>query len=224
MDENVWAGLSEAELEEVCREELASFCGDPPPPVGGVTCTTDLGSCTVNNDGFDSVSCSCDGGAGDGGTGGGNAWAGLSEEELMDVCLEQVDSFCDFEETQGEGTSTGGPATSGSSTSEGGDPGSADEDDGQGQANTGASGNGTNPGDGVDSAGTSGGGNEANSVGGAGDGAGGSESVGDSLVVDENEGSSGGPSCSVGPERGAGAGWMLAVLGLWGLRRRRAAR
>lgn len=219
-DDDGWAGLDEEELAEVCEEELTTLCGPHSVPEGGVTCTTDLGSCTVNNEGFDSVSCSCEGGSGDGGTGGGNAWAGLSEEQLMEVCLEQVDSFCQFEGTGGEATSTGGDATTGADT------GSLDGDDGT-PITTAASGNEGNDGNsGNDSAGgTSGAAGEEGEV--AGGDAGGGADDGDPEAgetgqapapTDDDVASS---KCSVVPEGNTGLGWMLVGLGLLGLRRRR---
>jgi len=89
---NEWAGLGEAELEVVCFETLELFCGEGPPP-GGVSCETELGACNVDNE-PDSVGCECANGSGGFG-GGGNDWDGLSDDQLYDVCLQQIQEFCD---------------------------------------------------------------------------------------------------------------------------------
>lgn len=89
---NEWGGLSEAELEVVCNETLELFCGEGPPPTG-VFCETEIGSCNVDNE-PDSVGCACENGSGGFG-GGGNEWDGLSDEELYDVCLQQIQQMCD---------------------------------------------------------------------------------------------------------------------------------
>jgi MYXO-CTERM domain-containing protein len=88
---NEWAGLSSEELEAVCEEELAVFCGPPPPPTG-VPCETDNGSCTIDNE-PDSISCECADGSGVAG-GGGNLWDGYDDDQLYDECVAQADSLC----------------------------------------------------------------------------------------------------------------------------------
>lgn len=88
-----------------------------------VDCSDPTGSCTVSNDGMDFVSCECTAGP-SGGGGGGNAWAGLSDEQLYEACLDSVDEFCGA----GPGTTTADPtgADSGDPT----DPGTASGDTG----------------------------------------------------------------------------------------------
>ncbi len=98
-----WAGLDSDELEAVCFEQLAAFCGEPPPPTG-VPCETDLGACTVDNE-PDQVFCECADGSEPGGFGG-SEWDGLDDDALYDVCLEQVEYWCTPSETTGEETST----------------------------------------------------------------------------------------------------------------------
>ncbi len=82
-----------------------------------VMCQGPFGTCSVSNDGFDEVDCTCEG-SGFGSTGG-NEYAGLTEEELMAACL---DFLADCEEFGEEGfetetgweetTDTGEPDTS----------------------------------------------------------------------------------------------------------------
>jgi MYXO-CTERM domain-containing protein len=57
-----------------------------------VMCMSPVGECTVSNDGFDSVECSCED-VGFGGTGG-DEYQGLDEAALMEICLDQL-MFCD---------------------------------------------------------------------------------------------------------------------------------
>ncbi|MCX4246076.1 MYXO-CTERM sorting domain-containing protein [Paraliomyxa miuraensis] len=87
-----WAGLSEMELQLVCDDQLALFCGAPPPPPG-IPCGTASGDCVISNTPEDFISCECADGSGFG-FGGGNAWAGLSDMELVDVCEDVVDMEC----------------------------------------------------------------------------------------------------------------------------------
>lgn len=83
---DAWAGLTEEELLVECDLFLESWC-DPDPPAA---CSDPTGSCIVDND-PDAYSCECaDGSAPSGG--GGNAWAGLSNDELQAVCVEQLDA------------------------------------------------------------------------------------------------------------------------------------
>gem|GEM_PF-2961252 len=58
------------------------------------TCEGPEGSCEVSNDmDEDSFGCECANGGGDGG-GGGDAWAGLSEKELQEVCEGVLEDNC----------------------------------------------------------------------------------------------------------------------------------
>lgn len=88
---NEWAAYNQAQMDMVCLETVEAFCGPPPPP-DGVPCGSVLGECLIDNE-PDNLSCECAGGLG-GGFGGGNEWDGLSDDELADVCLEQLDLFC----------------------------------------------------------------------------------------------------------------------------------
>lgn len=88
---NEWDGLSEAELELVCDEQLAMLCGPVPPP-DGIPCVSPAGSCVIDNE-PDSLSCMCADGSG-GGFEGGNAWAGYSEMELLEQCEIELASVC----------------------------------------------------------------------------------------------------------------------------------
>jgi MYXO-CTERM domain-containing protein len=136
---NEWAGLDAAALQLECQEQLALFCGPPLPP-DGISCETREGMCTVDNDGGDSVFCTCDGQP-DSGTTGGNDWAGLDDDQLYEVCLDMVEDFCAPEPGTGTdptgmdtgdptdgNTGTGGVATSGET--EGGDSGTSGESGG----------------------------------------------------------------------------------------------
>jgi MYXO-CTERM domain-containing protein len=73
-----------------------------------VECSNEDGTCTVSNDGSDSVDCECDMG-GSSGTTGGNDWSGLDEDEMEMVCGEQLE-LC------GGGDTTFGTADTGSFT------------------------------------------------------------------------------------------------------------
>src|SRR5690606_14841119 len=155
-----------------------------------------------------------------GGTGGGNAWARVSDEQLVEVCLEQVDSCCQFEGTRCEATSTGGDATTGAES------GWLDGGDGRPMTTAASCHEGNDGNSGNDSAGgTSGAAGEEGEVGGgdAGGGAGdGGPEAGETgqapAPTDDDVASS---KCSVVPEGNTGLGWMLVGLGLLGLRRRR---
>lgn len=87
-----WAGLTEMELQPICEAELAAFCGVPMPPPG-LMCGTPSGTCTISNDPIDFIDCTCADGSGFG-MGGGNAWAGLSDPELIMICEGIVDTEC----------------------------------------------------------------------------------------------------------------------------------
>ncbi len=70
-----------------------------------VECSSEDGSsCTVDNDPFDSVTCTC-ADLGGTGTSGGSAWAGFDEEMLLEVCESQL-SICEGVDTEGEPTTT----------------------------------------------------------------------------------------------------------------------
>ena len=91
---NEWDGLTEMELEPICDQQLAMFCaGGPPPPPPGIPCGTASGACLISNMPFDSLECTCADGSAFG-YGGGNAWAGLDEMELVGVCEDIVDIEC----------------------------------------------------------------------------------------------------------------------------------
>ena len=89
---NDWAGLSEVELQPICEEQLALLCGPPLPP-DGIPCSSPAGSCFIDNDPEDMLACECADGSG-GVVGGGNAWAGLSEMELLDQCEAELALLC----------------------------------------------------------------------------------------------------------------------------------
>ena len=79
-----------------------------------VECSNEFGSCTVSNDPVDFMTCSCDDTAGTGGTGA-SEWAGLTEEELMAICVQELD-LCAPLSTTGStsaGTTTVAPTTTG---------------------------------------------------------------------------------------------------------------
>ncbi|MFV8751510.1 MYXO-CTERM sorting domain-containing protein [Nannocystaceae bacterium ST9] len=63
-----------------------------------VQCADENGECEITNDGFDSIECTCANDSAFGGTGG-DDWANLSEEELMDACLSEL-AFCAFGESE----------------------------------------------------------------------------------------------------------------------------
>lgn len=89
---NDWAGLSDLELQPICDEQLAMFCGPPPPP-SGIPCASPAGSCFIDNVPEDSLSCECADGSG-GGMAGGMMWAGYSDMELLAECEIELDLFC----------------------------------------------------------------------------------------------------------------------------------
>lgn len=89
---NAWAGLTEDELQGVCFEELMAFCGPPMPPTG-IQCDGMNGTCWIDNEPSDSLICECNDGSG-GFQGGGNEWAGLSDDELLNECEANVDVVC----------------------------------------------------------------------------------------------------------------------------------
>jgi MYXO-CTERM domain-containing protein len=102
--------------------------GPRPAMAVEVMCSNMFGDCSVSNDGFDEIECTC-GGGGFGGTGG-NDYVGLNEMELMEVCLGYLK---DCEDMGGE-TDVGDWGESGSEDTgdwgeESGDWGSEDSGD-----------------------------------------------------------------------------------------------
>lgn len=182
----------------------------------------DGSSCTVSNDGFDSVSCECAGDPGGGSTGG-NEWDDFDEAQLLEVCEAEL-AWCEAEGTDGATTSAGGDATGDDSTggiesaSASDSVGETDGDTDDGTAGgtdstTGAATGGkdsdsgdTSPQQGTD--GTPGGDSSG--------GAAGSSSGGDSGGSTEEDPS----GCSVNPGGGS-TGALLALFALVGLRRRK---
>jgi MYXO-CTERM domain-containing protein len=198
---NAWAGYDEGQLYDQCGLELVSFCGGPLPPPLWLECSSSLGECIIDNDPEDLLECTC----ADGqmiASGGGNTWAGLSDEELFMECEEQLYEGCGVSAESGSGSDSGdsGDSTGGGDSSSSGSAGSTGEppaDTGiDGSGSEGSTG-GTPPpaGTGDD---TTGGGSEG-SDGGAADGGGGS-----------------GCSCST-DGRSEGGGWALMLLGLVGV-------
>ncbi|MEX1366258.1 MAG: hypothetical protein AB1Z98_24245 [Nannocystaceae bacterium] len=56
-------------------------------------CMSPVGSCDISNVPDDQLLCNCADGSG-GGFGGGNAWAGLNDMELVPVCEVELAAFC----------------------------------------------------------------------------------------------------------------------------------
>ncbi len=82
-------------------------------------CSSELGSCEVSNDNGDFVFCECEGGDQLGGTGG-SEWDGLSENELHEICLNELAS-CDIGETTTGGETEGQTTTVGETEGSGGE-------------------------------------------------------------------------------------------------------
>jgi MYXO-CTERM domain-containing protein len=116
---NAWAGLNEKQLLVECDETLQLFCGPPLPP-DGVSCETKEGYCNVDNEPNDSFYCECADGT-EGGGGGGNAWAGLDDKQLYDVCLETASEVCGDPPDPTGGQDTGDPTDTDSGTTAAGD-------------------------------------------------------------------------------------------------------
>jgi MYXO-CTERM domain-containing protein len=70
-----------------------------------VQCADEYGDCEVSNTDFDYISCTCSNDSAFGGTGGMD-WVGMTEDELMQVCLEQLAS-CSWGDTFDGGSDTG---------------------------------------------------------------------------------------------------------------------
>jgi MYXO-CTERM domain-containing protein len=195
---NAWAGYDELQLHAECGLQLVGLCGGPLPPPPWQTCSSSLGECIIDNDPEDLLECTC----ADGemiAEGGGNEWAGLSEEELFMMCEEQLYEGCAVDAGSESGTDTGdtGTTSSGGSTGEPGDTGIDDS----GGTPEGSSGTPPPADTGDDTTGDASGGSDGGATGG-----------------------DGGSSCSV-TGRSQSGGWALALLGLVGVgwRRRRTA-
>ncbi len=106
---NEWAGLSEAELQPICEEQLAEYCGPFVPP-DEFECLNVLGSCTISNNPEDSVECECYDGS-TGGVAGGNAWADYSFEQLFAECGAQLGMYCEPPRMSLECSNTNGECT-----------------------------------------------------------------------------------------------------------------
>jgi MYXO-CTERM domain-containing protein len=211
-----------------------------------VMCTNAFGECTVSNDGFDSIECLCNG-EGFGGTGG-DQYTDLTEDELLQVCIDQL-VFCEGgndTSTDGGGTGTSDtgvdPTGDGDGDGDGGD--TAMSGDGDGDTGGNSTGDGDGDGDLGDGDGDSGDG-DGDSAGDSGDGDGDAgdgdgDSAGDTNSDDgSNADESGdGGETSTGSDAGAAEGdstgcacnvtnhapgvglMLLSMLGLLGLRRR----
>ena len=215
-----WAGLSEAELQDVCDQVLEENCGDGPPPPKGIPCEDRTGSCVIDNM-PDFVTCACaDEGGGDGGEGGNN-WDDYNEDQLYDECLAQLESAC------GPVEPTGGSMDSGGDSGDGADDGPAEGGD------TGADGGDTGAGDGTeggaDGNADEGGGEAGQEEGGAeagqGDEAGGDAAGGETGNDTDGSGADGGAGddggskgCSIG---GGSTVGLLSLALLFGVARRR---
>jgi MYXO-CTERM domain-containing protein len=118
--------------------------GSRPAAAIEVMCSNALGECTVSNDGFDEIECTCDGG-GFGGTGG-DQYGGLDEAALLEICLDQL-MFCDGQGGTDEGTGEAGFEETGGfeDTGEGGTD--IGEETGDGDGDTDATGDGDGDGD-----------------------------------------------------------------------------
>lgn len=195
---NAWAGLSELELFGECGMQLVSFCGGPLPPPPWTVCSSSLGECTIDNDPEELLECTCADGEMFSGDGGG-AWAGLSQDELFMECEVQLFEGCGMaggssgSTGPGDGTDTGDASTS------------------EGEGSTGLPGEGSSEGPDQPPPGDSSGGTPPGTTG--------DDATGDPGETDGGE--AGGCGCtSASPS--APHGWALVLLGLVGLRRRRA--
>lgn len=89
---------------------VASMTVATPALAATASCEIDSGSCTISNDGFDSISCGCqfEGEGGGGGSTGGDSWQGLSEQELLVLCFDHLESMCSIgNDTDGSYDDTG---------------------------------------------------------------------------------------------------------------------
>jgi MYXO-CTERM domain-containing protein len=143
--------------------------GSRPAMATEVMCSNAFGECTVSNDGFDSIECICDG-DGFGGTGG-DEYIGLSEDELMQVCLDQL-VFCepvDGTEDTGDSTTDGGMDTGTTDTGDD-EGGTGMTGDGDGDGDTGGNSTGDGDGDGDGGSGDGDGDGDGDADSGDGDG------------------------------------------------------
>lgn len=213
-----WAGLSEAELQDVCDQVLEENCGDGPPPPKGIPCEDKTGSCVVDNM-PDFVTCACaDEGGGDGGEGG-NAWDDYDEDQLYEECLAQLESACGPVEPTGGSMDSGGESDGGADDAA--DDGPAEGDDGADGGDTGA-GDGTEGG--ADDGGAEAGQEEGGAEAGQGDEAGGDAGDGDTGNDTDGSGADGGgddggsKGCTIG---GGSTVGLLSLALLFGVARRR---
>jgi MYXO-CTERM domain-containing protein len=224
---NDWDGLTDDELQTVCFEQLDLYCGGgPPPPVW--QCETKVGGCTIDIGEEVSVFCGCAEGGGGGGPGEAE-WAGLGEDELLDVCYDQITVFCGgvaegstsnsgTEEGTSEGTASTSEGSTGDTATEGGtsqgeteDTGGTGEESSSGAPSTesdSATVSATDSDSATDSASAS-----ASATDTAG-----TEDTGDTAGETTDDGS--GCSCNAADDR-PGATWALGLLGLLGVRLRR---
>jgi MYXO-CTERM domain-containing protein len=188
-----------------------------------VHCFDEFGECEASNDSFDTISCSCLGDTAGVGTGG-EEWASFGEDELIEVCLAHLESLChDHGTSDGEGTMDG--------TGDDGQPGTDEGGEGcdemasvadSGESDSGGEGTGDEGVTYASEGGTEGGEGSGEGEGtGEGEGSGDGESTGEALPADEGLK---GWGCSIGEGEGTGTIAALSLLGLLGLRRRRAAR
>ena len=108
---DAWSELSALELLMACPDITDSICPPLPPPLEWVSCFNSEGGCNILNDPEDNLWCECLGG--NFGIAGGNLWAGLGDDQLMDVCVENLEALC------GEGSTTTGES---GGSEESGDP------------------------------------------------------------------------------------------------------
>ncbi len=213
-----WAGLTEAELELVCEDELAAGCAAGPPPPSGVACGAVLGACVVDNVPVDSVECECADGSVVG-SGGGMMWGGLSDDELALVCEEQIEELCGEDgETEGETEGETAGETTDAETAGTTDAETAATTGGETAATTGDQA--TTGGEGGNEGTTGGEGGHEGTGSASQSSTGGEETAGEEGGAD---GGDGGGGCSVASRGGVGA-WAFMLLGLAGLgwRRRKA--
>ncbi len=219
---NAWAGLDDWQLADVCYQQLEAC--PPVAPEGGVLCQEAEGWCTVQNAPHDSFSCVCADGSGLGYVGF-DDWAGYSEEQLTQICEQELSNACLGGGGTDSGTSDGGSTSDGSTTmdrSEGSTDGGGSGDTGGSESGT--TGDGGEASDGWRPTPTSSTGVDGESEGGDG---GGGVTTGDvgGDGTDGTPGATPGPTssggCTVG---GAPPRWsvaLLVLLGVAGRRRRR---
>ncbi|MEM6293693.1 MAG: MYXO-CTERM sorting domain-containing protein [Myxococcota bacterium] len=208
-----------------------------------VECSLEDGSiCTVSNDPFDSIECTCADESG-GGTSGGEDWADFDEAALLEVCEAEL-AFCAAGESESESESEGttDPSESGGD-SEGDSEGESDStttgSDTEGDADTDTEGDADTDTEGDTDTDTEGdtdattGDASSSSSGGAGGSSTGSDSQGTDSAGSESAGESSSGEDSAGADddssggcsvdtKGRTGGAMMALFGLvLGLRQRR---